>query len=178
MPHEVLGRGAAGTEDRLGTQEFLDRVVDELGMLADFPLEFGLQRHAPVHLTDGRRDRIETARLDPGLHLLTNLDVNDFECPKISRAYDQFAALAHAQEFAADPLGQHARLRELLADHATQLDARTPAPNAICLHLDGYGTRSSSLIFLGADGRPAAHLFAPGPPCITGYERAPLPDDE
>lgn len=141
------------------------------------PFNLLIASHDAAAVAYNRRDRIETARLDPGLHLLTNLDVNDFECPKISRAYDQFAALAHDREFAADPLGQHARLRELLADHATQLDARTPAPNAICLHLDGYGTRSSSLIFLRADGRPAAHLFAPGPPCVTGYERAPLPDD-
>jgi uncharacterized protein with NRDE domain len=124
-----------------------------------------------------RRDRIETARLEPGLHLLTNLDVNDFECPKISRAYNQFAALANDREFAANPVEQRSRLRHLLADHTTQLDARSPAPNAICLHLDGYGTRSSSMIFLGADGRPAAHLFAPGPPCITEYKPAPLPAD-
>ncbi len=122
-----------------------------------------------------RGDLIETARLAPGLHLLTNLDVDDFECPKISRAYDHFAALARDREFAADPLEQRGRLHQLLADHATQLDSRSAAPNAICLHLDGYGTRSSSMIFLGASERFAAHFFAPGPPCVTEYEPAPLP---
>jgi uncharacterized protein with NRDE domain len=122
-----------------------------------------------------RGDRIETARLDPGLHLLTNLDVDDFECPKISRAYDRFAALVDDPEFAANPLEQRARLRQLLADHATQLDSRSAAPNAICLHLDGYGTRSSSMIFLGTNERSAAHFFAPGPPCVTEYAPAPLP---
>ncbi len=122
-----------------------------------------------------RRDVIETVRLEPGFHLLTNLDVDDFECPKISRAYDQFAALADDREFAADPVGQREHLRRLLADHATQLDSRSPAPNAICLHLDGYGTRSSSMIFFDADGPRAAHFFAPGPPCVTGYDPAPLP---
>lgn len=118
---------------------------------------------------------IETARLEPGLHLLTNLDVDDFECPKISRAYDRFAALARDREFAANPLQERERLRQLLADHATQLDSRSAAPNAICLHLDGYGTRSSSMIFFGASGQVAAHFFAPGPPCVTEYAPAPIP---
>ncbi|HTW87777.1 MAG TPA: NRDE family protein [Candidatus Binataceae bacterium] len=118
---------------------------------------------------------IATARLEPGLHLLTNLDVDDFECPKISRAYDRFAALARDPEFAANPLQERARLRELLADHATQLDSRSAAPNAICLHLDGYGTRSSSMIFFGAGGQVASYLFAPGPPCVTEYAPAAIP---
>jgi uncharacterized protein with NRDE domain len=122
-----------------------------------------------------RGDLIETARLEPGLHLLTNLDVDDFECPKISRAYDHFAALAGDREFANHPLAERGRLRQLLADHATQLDSRSAAPNAICLHLDGYGTRSSSMIFLGASGQVAAHFFAPGPPCVTEYGPAPIP---
>lgn len=118
---------------------------------------------------------IETARLEPGLHLLTNLDVDDFECPKISRAYDRFAALARDPEFAANPLQERARLRQLLADHSTQLDSRSATPNAICLHLDGYGTRSSSMIFFGASGQVVAHFFAPGPPCVTEFAPAPIP---
>lgn len=122
-----------------------------------------------------RADFIETAPLEPGLHLLTNLDVDDFECPKISRAFDRFAALARDREFAANPLEQRGRLRQMLADHATQLDSRSAAPNAICLHLNGYGTRSSSMIFLGTSDRATAHFFAPGPPCVTDYAPAPIP---
>ena len=39
----------------------------------------------------------------------------------------------------------------------------------VCVHGDGFGTRSSSLIALAADGT-ATYRFADGPPCRTGYE--------
>ncbi|HUY19657.1 MAG TPA: NRDE family protein [Candidatus Binataceae bacterium] len=139
------------------------------------PFNLLIVSRAEALVAYNRRDLIETARLAPGLHLLTNLDVDDFECPKISRAFDHFAELARDGEFAANPLAQRARLRQLLADHATPLDSRSAAPNAICLHLDDYGTRSSSMIFLGAEAQTVAHFFAPGPPCVTEYEPAAVP---
>ena len=76
--------------------------------------------------------------------------------------------------------GQRAALGAILADHNTQLDSRIDAaasvrPNALCLHLDGYGTRSSSLIFMRRDADEIAHYFAPGPPCRTAYDRAMVP---
>lgn len=40
--------------------------------------------------------------------------------------------------------------------------------NGVCVHGDGFGTRSSSLIALG-DGRE--YRFADGPPCETAYQR-------
>ncbi|WP_336037499.1 NRDE family protein [Halobacterium yunchengense] len=39
-----------------------------------------------------------------------------------------------------------------------------------CLHGDGYGTRSSSLVTVAADGA-VTYEFADGPPCETPYER-------
>jgi uncharacterized protein with NRDE domain len=123
---------------------------------------------------------IEVIALKPGLHLLTNLDVNDFECPKISASYGKFAELGRSADFQCAPIGQRAALGAILADHNTQLDSRIDAaasvrPNALCLHLDGYGTRSSSLIFMRRDGDEIAHYFAPGPPCRTAYDRAMVP---
>jgi len=118
---------------------------------------------------------IEVVALKPGLHLLTNLDVNDFECPKISASYGKFAELGKRADFQRDPIGQRAALGTLLADHNTQLDPRIGStagggrPNALCLHLGNYGTRSSSLIFMRGDGPEIAHYFAPGPPCRTAY---------
>ena len=120
-------------------------------------------------------DRIEVVSLKPGFHLLTNLNIDDFECPKISRSWQSFAELADDPEFARDPLAGRERLRALLSDHLIQLDSRIGRANAICVHGDGYGTRSSSLIFLGRDGGTAAHFFAPGPPCVTEHASALLP---
>jgi uncharacterized protein with NRDE domain len=125
-------------------------------------------------VASNRAGAIGIERLAPGLHLLTNLDVDDFECPKISRSYRRFEDLKNNLSFGEDPLAMRAKLARLLSDHATQLDPRSGRPNAICLHLDSYGTRSSSLIFLSAAG-DAKHFFAPGPPCSTVYEAAPVP---
>jgi uncharacterized protein with NRDE domain len=116
---------------------------------------------------------IEVVELRPGLHLLSNLDVDDFECPKISASYGKFAELGKRTDFQCDPIGHRAALGALLADHNTQLDPRVAVaegrPNALCLHLENYGTRSSSLIFMRNDTPAMAHYFAPGPPCRTAY---------
>lgn len=123
-----------------------------------------------------RGGELEIARLAPGPHLLTNLDVNDFECPRISRAWSQFASLADEPGLDTDPERLRMRLGEMLADHSTQLDPRSGRPNSLCLHLDSYGTRSSSVIILGKARADVKHWFAPGPPCTTAYAPAMVPE--
>jgi len=118
---------------------------------------------------------LELENLAPGMHLLTNLDLDDFECPRISRAHDRFASLCPPADFARNPLAHHEQLARLLADHSTQLDAREGRPNALCQHLGDYGTRSSSLIFLGRDPASVSHFFAPGPPCTNAFAPASVP---
>jgi uncharacterized protein with NRDE domain len=122
-----------------------------------------------------RGSKIELAELEPGLHLLTNLDLDDFECPRISRSYRRFASLCTDPDFQRDPVTARPLLAEVLADHSTELDNRSETPNALCLHLDGYGTRSSSLIFIGAREGEMWHFFADGPPCRTPFHPAPIP---
>ncbi|MGB0060085.1 NRDE family protein [Candidatus Binatus sp.] len=118
---------------------------------------------------------IEVVEIKPGLHLLSNLNLNDFECPKISASYGKFAELGSREDFQRDPIAHRAALGALLADHNTQLDARSGRPNALCLHLENYGTRSSSLIFMRGDTAEIAHYFAPGPPCRTAYRSTMVP---
>jgi uncharacterized protein with NRDE domain len=122
-----------------------------------------------------RGAEIEIVKLTPGFHLLTNADVDDFECPRISRSYSRFAELEQREDFARDPVARRSDLANLLADHSTQLDPRTGRPNSLCLHLGDYGTRSSSLIFMRRDSAIVEHFFAPGPPCTSGYARALVP---
>ena len=122
-----------------------------------------------------RGGKIELVELTPGFHLLTNLNLDDFECPRISRAWSRFAAIGAADDFKADPLAHRERLAAMLADHSTQLDPRSGRPNSLCLHLGEYGTRSSSLIYLGAAPGHVEHFFAAGPPCTTSYAPAPVP---
>jgi uncharacterized protein with NRDE domain len=123
-----------------------------------------------------RIDSIEVVELKTGFHLLTNIDANDFECPRISASYGKFAELGNDVGFRRDPILRRVQLGRLLADHNTQLDPRSGRPNSICLHLDNYGTRSSSQIFVGEDRDDIEHYFAPGPPCRTAYEPADVPD--
>jgi hypothetical protein len=123
-----------------------------------------------------RASSIEVVALGPGLHVLTNLDVDDFECPRISASYGRFAKLGADPEFRRGPVGQRGALAHLLSSHEIQLDPRSGRPNSLCLHMDGYGTRSSSLIFLGRQPEEIEHFFAPGPPCRTAHVPAPLPD--
>jgi uncharacterized protein with NRDE domain len=120
-----------------------------------------------------RLGSIELVSLTAGVHLLTNLDVDDFECPRISRSRSRFDELGQQEDFARDPVSGREQLHQLLADHSTQLDPRSGRPNSLCLHLGDYGTRSSSLIFVGIDS--VSHFFAAGPPCTTSYEPAMVP---
>jgi uncharacterized protein with NRDE domain len=131
----------------------------------------GRERAVVAH---NRQGRIESTVLTAGTHLLTNLDVDDFECPRISRSFSRFAQLGAQPEIGADPPRLRRRLGELLADHSTQLDPRTGRPNSLCLHLGDYGTRESSLIFVAATGH-IEHYFAPGPPCTAAYAPASAP---
>ncbi|HVA80484.1 MAG TPA: NRDE family protein [Candidatus Binataceae bacterium] len=122
-----------------------------------------------------RSGEIELVELAPGLHLLSNQNVDDFECPKISRSYGRFAELGGNPEFLRDPTAMRPELARLLADHSPQPDPRTGRPNSLCLHLDNYGTRSSSMIFLGRNFGRVEHFFAPGAPCKTAFAAAEIP---
>src|ERR1700722_10844244 len=53
---------------------------------------------------------VEIVSLAPGMHLLTNLDLDDFECPRISRAHDRFPSLCPPAGFPRDPLAHREQL--------------------------------------------------------------------
>jgi len=111
-------------------------------------------------------------RLASGLHVLTNLDVNDPTCPRIAASCRRFAAAGAAFGRDRDIDEFVAALREVLADHATALDPR--GPGSLCVHAGPYGTRSSSVLLIAKAG-PAHYFHADGPPCATSLEPVPLP---
>lgn len=113
--------------------------------------------------------------LPPGLHLVSNLDVNDPTCPKIARSHVRFAAAGAAFARDRDAERLRAELHAIVSDHTLTLDPRLPdALGAICVHAGPFGTRSSSLLFLDDAGR-WAHWFADGPPCARAYAPALVP---
>lgn len=112
---------------------------------------------------------LSVADLVPGVHAVLNAGWND-----------RFGAVPGREELVAAQVEIAGRLREVLAvrdgESAGDWLDRAAAVLAdhemgVCVHRDGFGTRSSSLIALRADGT-ATYRFADGPPCRTPYRAA------
>lgn len=120
-------------------------------------------------------DEMRHVPLEPGLHLVSNLDVDDPTCPKIARSHVRFAAAGDGFARDRDATRFRAELHAIVADHTLTLDPRLPdALGAICVHAGLVGTRSSSLLFLDDAGR-WQHWFADGAPCERAYGPALAP---
>jgi hypothetical protein len=126
-----------------------------------------------VVVTHGAGEAPSPVRLERGLHLLSNLDVDDPRCPRIAASQQAFAAAGERYTRDGDRAAFLAQLAVVLSDHTTPLDPR--GPGGLCVHADGYGTRSSSVILVGADGRVLGYHHADGPPCRTPLEPVALP---
>jgi len=123
--------------------------------------------------------QLRTHRLDPGVHVVVNSGaalggggavIDAFRAPDPDAAGDsdrtaEQATAARTVRAALTPEpGETAdawldRAGTVLGDHEF----------GVCVHGDGYGTRSSSLLRLDADG--GTYRFADGPPCETPYRR-------
>lgn len=117
--------------------------------------------------------RLHQTRLDPGVHVVTNVGIDDtYQCPsnRESAAQDQ-AATAQRIRRHLDPPSTHSAAEWLdaaatvLGDH--EFD--------VCVHDDGFGTRSSSLMAM-YPSRPLLYRFADGPPCRTEYHTLTPPE--
>ncbi|ELY38361.1 hypothetical protein C496_17102 [Natronorubrum tibetense GA33] len=103
---------------------------------------------------------------DPGVHVVVNVAVDDtVDIPSVRPdvAREQAANARAVREALSDPDdGSVAdwleRAGDVLGDHEY----------GVCVHENGYGTRSSSLIALG--NGPTRHAFASGPPCRIPFE--------
>ncbi|HZP43717.1 MAG TPA: NRDE family protein [Candidatus Binatia bacterium] len=124
-----------------------------------------------VVLVQARDGAPRAAALEPGVHVLTNLDVNDPTCPRIAASHRRFVAAGDAFRADGDEAAFVRRLRDVLADHATPADPR--GPGSLCVHAGAYGTRSSSVILVGRRGTRT--FFADGPPCRTPLAEVPPP---
>ncbi|MFP8953941.1 NRDE family protein [Natrialbaceae archaeon A-arb3/5] len=114
---------------------------------------------------------------DPGVHVVVNVAVDDDVDVPASRSEAGSAQAANARSVRselsvdegvdeADETATEwlARAGRVLGDHEY----------GVCLHGDGFGTRSSSLIALG---ETTTYRFAAGPPCRTSYERVTFGND-
>ncbi|MEF8886927.1 MAG: NRDE family protein [Haloarculaceae archaeon] len=109
-------------------------------------------------------------QLDPGVHVVVNVGADG-----------QYAIPAQRQEVGEQQAGNADRLREHLRPEPGEssrewLDRAATAISdhefGVCIHGDGFGTRSSSLVRLGPDGD--TYEYADGPPCETPFEPVDL----
>ena len=100
-------------------------------------------------------------RLEPGVHVLANADVDDLSIAKVRRAFELLAdvpnSLPAAVEF----------LKGLCSDH----EEGRARHDQICVHGDRFATLSSIIVALHASeaGR-SVFLHAPSNPCRSDYE--------
>jgi uncharacterized protein with NRDE domain len=115
---------------------------------------------------------LQVRHLTPGVYMITNLNLNDPACPRIVRFSPRFLQVSQSSPSAGlRLLDLFAQLHQILADHAAAQDPRT----GLCLHLDGYGTCSSTLLAYSNREHRYVYLFASGPPCQSTYREVLVP---
>ncbi len=105
-------------------------------------------------------EELRTVELQGQVHLLTNMDADDVQQPRIRRAQEILEGLdLGSLDEALDGLGR------LASDHRVYDD------QSICLHREGAGTVSSTIIAV-SDEFPRGSLFlhSPKSPCQSSYE--------
>jgi len=100
------------------------------------------------------RDAHEVVRLSPGIHVQENRPLDHPRAEKVLRARRLVRDLA---DWPADRL--ISRLHAALSDH----EPDQPPLRQLCVHTDGYGTRSASILLF--DGDTIAWHYIEGHPC-------------
>ena len=115
---------------------------------------------------------LQVERLEPGVHVLTNVAPDEGPCPRLHFCAPRMEALAARQRLLAHGLdGLVGDLRGVLAEHRAGNAGPFERP---CIHLPEYGTRSTSIVALRGDAR--AHWFhAEAAPCRGPLRELDLP---
>jgi len=112
-------------------------------------------------------ETVRVAALEPGVHVVGNADPDDRSVAKIDRLFREVERVADVES------GPEALLDGLAAICRSH-DGGEGTSSDTCIHLgdeaSGYGTRSSTLLWLGEPGARSEWRFADGPPCRTEYE--------
>lgn len=105
----------------------------------------------------------ETRRLLPGLYILANGNLNDFETVRIRRARQLLQSSQHVQLDRLLPL-----LEQVCRDHEAGVQDR----DTICMHREDeqYGTVSSTIIALSPTLHHSIYHYAEHHPCCHPYQ--------
>jgi hypothetical protein len=110
----------------------------------------------------------ETRRLEPGVHILANGNVNDIETVRIRRARHLLQRTEAADLQILLPF-----LERVCQDHESGVQER----ETICIHRpqENYGTVSSTIMALTPSLHGSVYRYADGHPCTTPYKAYTLP---
>lgn len=159
----LLVRDALAYESAEAATRFVERELD--GRTYD-GFNLVIADAAAAILVEYDRGRTVT-NLEPGVHVVVNVGADgNYDIP------DARAEVATTQAENADAV-----VRALYPEPGETSSAWLDRAGAViadhdygvCIHRDGFGTKSSSLIRLGEGIRE--FQFADGPPCETAYER-------
>ncbi len=158
----LLVRDALGASSAEAAGRLVEDAVDA-HEYQGFNLLVADRAAALVYEFDGA---LSVTTVEPGVHVVVNTGWDGRYAIPASRAdagERQAAAADRLRDLLAVEPGESAvawrdRAADLLGDHDV----------GVCVHGDGFGTRSSSLLSVGDD---VEYLFADGPPCETDHER-------
>jgi uncharacterized protein with NRDE domain len=129
-----------------------------------------------AYVIDNHANQRTVRQLSAGIHIVTNRDANDHACSRIARFSPLFANdVATAAEKTGSPPVLSQLFSQLHQRMATHAQGAEEARDGLCIHLDGYGTRSSTLLAYARRERGFHYHFAAGPPCRTAYKKVSLP---
>jgi len=113
---------------------------------------------------------IDCVTLDKGLHVLSNISIYAPPAGKADNAYGLFTE-AVGQIDQGDRSSFVGSFKGILSNHSVH--GKRGSRDAICVHSEGYGTVSSTIIFYRDHERRFYYYHAPGPPCRLDYEQYP-----
>ncbi|KTG09913.1 hypothetical protein AUR64_09820 [Haloprofundus marisrubri] len=159
----LLVRETLRHESAEDAARFVERELDERSY-DGFNLVVADANAAVLFEWDGR---LRVSQFDPGVHVVVNVGADDsFSIPSFRpEVGEQQAENARLLREAMHP--EPGESSETWRDRAAS--ALGDHEFGVCIHGDGFGTRSSSLITIGEGG--ASYRFADGPPCETDYVR-------
>ncbi|WP_181687124.1 NRDE family protein [Halorhabdus salina] len=159
----LLVKDALDTETAEKAARTVERAVDRTSY-DGFNLVVADDRAALLLEWDGS---LSVRTLDPGVHVVVNVGADGrYQIPAFrATSGREQAENANKLQTALQPTPGESgdewldRAASVIADHEY----------GVCVHGDGFGTRSSSLVQLGDGGR--TYWYAGGPPCETEYQR-------
>ncbi|PSQ44197.1 hypothetical protein BRD17_04710 [Halobacteriales archaeon SW_7_68_16] len=164
LTDDALSHASAEDAVRAVERDLDDRTYDGFNLVvADATAAFLIEWDGRVRITPW----------EPGVHVVVNVGADGAYAPvpagvgpgpEIGRRRAETAdrvAAALAPEPGETATGWRDRAAAVLADHEF----------GVCLHRDGFGTRSCSLLAIGEAG--VTYRYADGPPCETPFDDAP-----